>query len=141
MLTATKIEEIMTKNVFTIGLDDTVHNADELMKRENLRFLPVLDGKKLIGLITERTIMEFTLRKLYDFDDEFGEEGHNKITDFRTIMVKDVIFIYPEDSVRKAVEKMAKKKVDCLPVVDWENNLVGIVTSTDIYLYILNKIF
>lgn len=141
MLTATKIEEIMTKNVFSIGLDDTVHNADELMKSEKLRFLPVLDGKKLIGLITERTIMEFTLRKLYDFDDEFGEEGHNKITDFRTIMEKNVIVIYPEDSVRKAVEKMAKKKVDCLPVVDWKNNLVGIVTSTDIYLFMLNKIF
>ncbi len=140
MLTATKIEEIMTKNVFTVDIEDTVHKADEIMKREKIKHLPVLDKKKLIGMITERTIMEYSLRKLYDYNDEYGEEGHDKITDFRNVMAKNVKIIYPEDSVRKAVQTMAKKEIDCIPVVDWKNNLVGIVTSRDVFLFILNKI-
>ena len=140
MLTATKIEEIMTKNVFTVDIEDTVHKADKIMKREKIKYLPVLDKKKLIGMITERTLMEYSLRKLYDYDDEYGEEGHNKITDFRNVMSKNVKIIYPEDSVRKAVQTMAKKEIECIPVVDWKNNLVGIVTSRDIFLFILNKI-
>jgi CBS domain-containing protein len=140
MIQATKIEEIMTKNVFSVNLDDTVHKADEIMRNEKVRNLPVLQEKKFIGLITERTLMEYTLRNLYDFDDEYGEDGYNKISDFRNIMKKNVQIIYPEDSVRKAIEKMSKKKVDCLPVVDWKHNLVGIVTSTDIFLYLLNKV-
>jgi CBS domain-containing protein len=90
-------------------------------------------------MITDRTIMEYSLKKLYDYEDEFGEEGYDKITDFRNIMVKNLYVIYPEDSVKKAIEMMAKRKINYLPVVDWKNNLVGILTSTDIFLFFLNK--
>jgi CBS domain-containing protein len=139
MLKATKIEEIMTKNVFYVSIDDTIHRADEIIKNEKVRHVPVLDGKKLVGMITDRTIMEYSLKKLYDYEDEFGEEGYDKITDFRNIMVKNLYVIYPEDSVKKAIEMMAKRKINYLPVVDWKNNLVGILTSTDIFLFFLNK--
>jgi len=137
MLIATKVEEIMTKNVFYVDLNDTIHKADELMKKEKIRHIPVLDGKKFIGMITDRTIMEYTLKKLYDYEDEFGEEGYDKITDFEHIMETNVNLIYPEDSLKKAIEIMVKKKINHLPVVDWKNNLVGIITSTDIFLYFL----
>ena len=80
--------------------------------------------------------MEYSLKQLYDYDDEFGEIGHNKITDFSEVLQRDITVIYPEDSVIKAVEIMAKKKVDCLPVVDWKKHLVGILTSTDIMLFV-----
>ena len=134
----TKVAEIMTKGVFSVGIDDTIHKADEIMRDEKVRQVPVLENKKFIGLITERSLMEYTLRQLYDYDDEYGEIGHNKITDFTQVMKRDVKIIYPEDSVKKAVENMAKYKLDCMPVVDWDKNLVGILTFVDI-LYFLNK--
>lgn len=134
----TKVADIMTKGVFSVGIDDTIHKADVIMKDEKVRQVPVLENKKFIGLITERSLMEYTLRQLYDFDDEYGEIGHNKITDFRKVMKRNIKMIYPEDSVKKAVEIMAKDKVDCLPVVDWDKNLVGILTFVDI-LFFLNK--
>ncbi len=137
MLVTTKVEEIMTKNVFYVDLQDTIHKVDELMRNEKIRHVPVLDGKKFIGIITDRTLMEYSLKKLYDYEDEFGEEGYDKITDFEHIMEKNVKVIYPEDSLKKAIEIMVKKKINHLPVVDWKNNLVGIITSTDIFLYFL----
>lgn len=140
MILYTKVEEIMTKDVFSVELDDTIHKADEIMREESVRQVPVIDENKLIGLITERTLMEYTLRQLYDFDDEFGEIGYNKINDFQDVMAKNVRIIYPEDSLHKALELMAKYKTDCLPVVDWKNNLVGIITSIDILLFFRNKL-
>ena len=118
MILYTKVEEIMTKDVFSVELDDTIHKADEIMREESVRQVPVIDENKLIGLITERTLMEYSLRQLYDFDDEFGEIGYNKINDFQDVMAKNVRIIYPEDSLHKALELMAKYKTDCLPVVD-----------------------
>ena len=140
MPSKTKVEEIMTKGVFTVQIDDTVRMADEIIHQENVRHVPVLDGKRFIGLITERTLMEYTLRQLYDFEDDIEDIGRNRIIDFQQVMSKDVYVIYPEDSVKKAVEIMAKRKIDCLPVVDWENNLVGIITSVDILLFFNNKL-
>ena len=140
MPSKTKISEIMTKEVFTVDLEDTIHKADEIMREEKVRHVPVLEGTVFVGLITERSLMEFTLRQLYDFEDEFGELGHNKIVDFQNIMTKNVRIIYPEDSVNKAVELMAKYKIDCLPVVDWENNLVGILTFVDVLLFFNMKL-
>ncbi len=130
------IGELMTKDVFTVTLEDTVRKADLLMREENIRHLPVVENNKLIGLITERTIMEYTLRRLYDFEDNLDEMALNTIGDFREIMLKNVKVIFPEDSLLKAVELMTKYKIDCLPVVDWQNNLVGIITSYDVLLYI-----
>ncbi len=132
----TKIEEIMTKGVFSVDIEATIHSADEIIKNEGVRHVPVIESGKLVGLITERTLMEYSLKQLYDYDDEFGEIGHNKITDFSEVLQRDITVIYPEDSVIKAVEIMAKKKVDCLPVVDWKKHLVGILTSTDIMLFV-----
>lgn len=131
----TTIEKIMTRGVFTVTLDNTVFEADRLMKDEKIRHLPVVDEKKFIGLITERTIMEYTLRQLYEFDESYGETGQNRIGDYREIMTRDVRIIYPEDSVMKACELMAKYKIDCLPVVDWQHNLMGILTSIDLLLF------
>lgn len=136
----TKVEEIMTKGVFTVSLYDTVNDADRIMRDEKVRQVPVLDGSRFIGLITERTINEYTLRQIYDFDDNIEDSGKNKIFDFQQVMAKDVHLIYPEDSVKKAVEIMVKKKIDCLPVVDWENNLMGILTIYDILLFLNRKL-
>ena len=135
-----KVEEIMTKEVFTVDIEDTVHKADELMRDEKVKHIPVLEDGKFIGMITERSLMEYTLKRLYDFEDEFGEQGHNKIIDFQHVMTSNLHLIYPEDSVKKAVEILIKKKLDCLPVVDWKKNLVGILTSTDVLLYFNNRL-
>lgn len=139
MLNLEKIETIMTRGVFSVDFDDSVKKADDLMKEEKIKHVPVVDGSKFIGMITERTLMEYTLRQIYEYDDTFGEIGYNKISEFENVMARDVHVIYPEDSIAKAIEIMTKKRVDYLPVVDWDKNLVGIVTAMDILMFIKNK--
>ncbi|MDT3741141.1 MAG: CBS domain-containing protein [Candidatus Kapabacteria bacterium] len=130
-----KVSEIMTSNVFHVSIDDTVHDAELIMKDENVKHIPVLEGRKIVGMICDDKIREYTLRNIYESDQNFGEIGFNKITDFEKIMKEVNHVVYPEDSIAKAVKLFAKYKLDCLPVVDWEMNLVGLVTHTDILLY------
>lgn len=133
-----KVSEIMTTNVFTVDIEDTVYDAEQLMKTENVRHIPVLEGRKVVGILGADKIREYQLRNIYEGDQNFGDEAHNKIIDFEKIMNDVTHVVYPEDSVSKAVKMFAKYKLDCLPVVDWEMNLVGIITNTDLLLHFHN---
>lgn len=133
-----KVSEIMTTNVFTVGIDDTVFDAEQIMKNEKVRHIPVLEGRKIVGMICDDRIREYSLRQIYDREQNFGDIGFNKITDFEKIMHEVSYVIYPEDSISKAVKMFVKHKIDCLPVVDWEMNLVGIITNTDLLLFFHN---
>lgn len=135
---STQITEIMQKDVFSVDIEDTIRKADELMRSENIRHIPVTDSNKFIGLITDRSLMEYNLRQLYDYDEKLEESGLNKISEFQDVLSKNINVIYPEDSIQKAIEIMAKKKTDCLPVVDWDGNLKGIVTYIDVLLFFKN---
>lgn len=132
----TKIADIMTKDAFYVEIEDTIHHADEIMKNEKIKQVPVVENGIYAGLITERTLREYSLRELYEFDDAYGEQGYNKITDFQNIIHRQDHVVYPEDSVAKAIKLMAKYHLDCLPVVDWNKKLVGIVSSSDLMLFI-----
>ncbi len=136
MLKQTKVSEIMSQNLFTIEITDTLRHADEIMKRENVRYVPVLEGSKYIGLITNHRIMEYTLRHLYDFNEDVNEFVETQILDFENIIEKNLHLLYPEDSIQKVLELFAKYRYEVLPVVDWDKNLVGIVSTTDILLFI-----
>ena len=110
------------------------------MHKEHVRHIPVLEENRFIGLISDRTLANYTLRQLYDFDENTESAADNKISEFEELMERNVRVVYPEDSVRKAIEIMAKTKADCLPVVDWKNNLIGILTSTDVLLFLHKKL-
>ena len=135
MPNVTKVVEIMTKSPFYVDVEDTVRKADDMMKDEKVNQLPVLEGTKIVGMLTDRKLMEYTLRDIYDSGQTYGEAGFNKIIDYEQIMVPITNVLYPEDSIAKAVKLMAKYKMDCVPVVDWEMNLLGILTFTDVLLY------
>jgi len=58
----------------------------------------------------------------------------------KDIMIKDIVYTYPDEGVVKAFETLLKYKVSCLPVVDGDKKLIGIITTTDIgYNLILDK--
>jgi CBS domain-containing protein len=133
----TQISEIMSRSFFSVQLDDTLKKADDIIKEEKVRFLPVLDGKKFLGLITERKLLEYACRKIYDPE---SDAGFNSIGDYEHIMEEVSHVIYKEDTIFKAVELFSKYKIDSLPVVDWDYNLEGMLTTHDILLYFRKKL-
>ena len=116
-----KIREI-TKNVKTISPEDTVKEAASVMSRHNIGSLVVVNSKKkVVGIVTERDIIEKVNAR-----DRLASRV--RIED---IMTPKVITINADALIDDAVYLMVKHRIKKLPVLD-NNELVGIVTSTDI---------
>lgn len=125
------VDQYMTVNPVTVGPDTILHKALELLQTHRIRHLPVVDGKRLVGIISDRD-----LRPLLPSFISAPEEGER----FRTrgkqvrvseIMIRQVISVTPETQTHKAARLMVEHRIGCLPVLRG-STLVGIVTTIDL---------
>lgn len=116
-----KIKEIMTKSIATVNKEDNVQHAAQLMKNFNVGSIPVCDGEKVIGIITDRDI---TLRSF--------SNGTNVAKQcVRDVMTSNPVLGNPEMDVSEASRIMSERQIRRLPVVE-NDNLIGIVSLGDI---------
>jgi len=116
-----KIEKIMIKDVITLQPDSSAHEAVKLMNENRIGCLLVVYSDKIVGILTERDMLERVLEKCKD----------PKETKVSEIMTKQVIVGKPEMQLVEATRLMFENKVKKLPIVEG-NRLVGLVTLTDI---------
>ena len=115
-----KIKEIM-RPVRTIEKNSTVREAAKIMAKNRIGSLIVVEGKKIIGIMTERDILT-----------KITAEGKSSERIYvKDIMTAKVLTVAPDKFIDDAVHIMILNNIKKLPVVDG-NELVGIVTSTDI---------
>jgi CBS domain-containing membrane protein len=130
------VKEIMTKDVSTLGRNDTLDVADDMMTLERIRHLPVLDEGRVVGVVSQRDLFRSALAVALGY----GENAQKRL--LRTLRVKEVmsepaIRISPEATAKEATRLMLEHKIGCLPVVEG-HTLVGIVTETDILRYVVS---
>jgi len=116
-----KVEEAMSKNVVTLQQDVSAYDAVKLMNENRIGCLVVLQYGQVVGIITERDMLERVLEKC----------KNPKETNITEIMTKRVIVGKPDMQVAEAAKLMFEKKVKKLPIVEG-NRLVGLVTLTDL---------
>ncbi len=127
----TSVREVMTTAVKTLGRNDQLSIADDVMHAERIRHLPVLDeGGQLCGIVSQRDMFRGALAAVLGY----GKVAQHKL--LATLVVKevmstDVITIAPEATIGEAVAVMLERKIGCLPVLD-DGRLVGILTETDL---------
>lgn len=131
-----KVEEIMSKDLFVVNWNDTLKKAYDYIKKEHIRHVPVVEYGKFVGMIEENRLNEYLTKKIYDPDEELEEAEAATISDFDYLVRRNTPILYPEDSILKALELFLKKKGECFPVVDQENNLIGVVSYIDLLLYL-----
>ncbi len=115
------VKDIMNTDVKTIKPDESVQKAAEIMKEFRIGSLIVITGTKLVGIVTERDILNGVVA-----EDKVPSEV--KVED---VMTRKVIMVSPEMGIEEAVDLMMEKKIKKLPVVS-SDKLIGIVTVTDI---------
>jgi len=134
-----KVREIMNSPVITINSDDSVARARWLMTNNNISKLPVLEEKKLVGIITTRDIVD----KLYS---EGGKKKSSIMTEEERLMALPVreIMNYPvittdgNQDVRRAIETLLKRKISGMPVVEGDL-VVGMFSGIDVVNLIAKK--
>ena len=130
-----KVKEVMVKEVATLDVNDELSLANDIMRLGRIRHLPVVDGTRLAGIISERDLFRSSLAQALGYGGQASRDLMKTLR-IKDIMVKEVTTISPEAGVCEAVKIMMDKKIGCLPVVE-NDRLVGLITETDILLQYL----
>ena len=117
-----KIREMMTKETRSVSPDTPVIEVAGLMRLHDIGVVPVLDGQKVVGMLTDRDIV---IQVVADGDDP-------RTTTVGEVMSNGSISVFDDQDVDEAVELMQKYQVRRLPVLDRASKLVGIVSLGDI---------
>lgn len=117
----TTVAEIMSKDTKLIGPTDTIQRAAQLMKETDCGILPVQDGDRLAGMITDRDI---AIRCI--------AAGRGPDTKVSEAMSEEVLYCYDGDDITDVCQNMAENQVRRLPVMNQDKRLVGIVSLSDL---------
>ena len=120
--TDARIRDVMTRKPRVIQPDATVADAATLMRRLDVGALPVCDGSRLIGMVTDRDI---TTRATAEGLDPF-------LTSVRDVMSPGVAWANEDDLVEEAARIMREHRIRRLPIVDERHSLVGVVSLGDL---------
>ena len=118
----TKVREVMTNNPRCVTPETPVSEAARLMKSEDVGSLPILEGEKVTGVITDRDIV---IRAV-------AEEKDPRGMTVREVASRELVTIRPDEDLSEALKLMASYQVRRLPVVDEDNTLVGVLAQADI---------
>ena len=124
-----KLIDVMSQNPITVTASETIGQADEIMSEHRFRQLPVVDGNKLLGIITDRDIRSFLSGSLYSTTEAREKALQTKIAD---VMTTEPLTLAPDDELPAAVELLIDEKIGGIPIVDEVEGLVGIVTYVDV---------
>lgn len=127
-----KVKHYMTKNVVTVSPDVKVTDAVDLMETNDFHRLPVVSDGKFVGLITEEIIAsnspsQVSSLSIYEMNYIFDKML------VKDLMRKEVTTINEEILVEEAALLMSEKDITVLPVLNTQNEVIGIITHKDIF--------
>jgi len=115
------VDELMTRKLVTLKEDADLNRIDDLLKLHHIRHLPIVRDGRLVGLVTHRDLLRAQAHK---------SPGHSVTAS--EVMTREVETLSPDTSVRHAIHRLVDGKFGCMPVVDAQGALVGILTETDL---------
>jgi CBS domain-containing protein len=117
----TKIEKIMSSNVVSLDIAKTASHAADLMTEKRVGSVLVTKNSKAFGIVTERDLVR----------------RYSRNTLLENLASQPLITVEPTTTIEKAVEIMLKNKIRKLPIIDANKAVVGIVTVTDLAMFLL----
>jgi len=118
----TKVREVMTDSPRCITPETLVSEAARLMKSEDVGSLPILEGERLTGIVTDRDIVLQAV----------AEEKDPRGMPVREVASRDLVTVGQDEDLSEALKRMASHQIRRIPVVDEDDRLVGIVTQADV---------
>ena len=117
-----RVEELMTRHVATCHADSTLADAARIMWEHDCGAVPVVDGERLVGIVTDRDTLMAAFTRGRRLDEVAVDAA----------MARDVRTCQPRDHLQSAERVMREAKVHRLPVVDYGGRLVGILALADL---------
>lgn len=131
----TQVCHWMAKDVISADPHTRLHDALRLMNKNQFRSLPVMEDGRLVGIVTKRDLLRAdTTTVMKDVWDQYRIVGNLPLAN---IMTREVITILPEADMIQAAASLLENKITCLPVLDAADHMVGILTSSDIFRFMI----
>jgi len=121
-----ELREIMTRNPEVVSGDASLQEAATKMKNLDVGLMPICDGDRLQGMLTDRDI---TIRATADGRDP----NKTKVTE---VMSTDVAYCFEDQDVAEAVSLMEARQIRRLPILNKDKHLVGVVSLGDIAVHV-----
>jgi CBS domain-containing protein len=131
---------IMTKNVHTAQLNDSLVEVYELMRKHHVRHVPIVHGKQLVGIISKTDLNRLTFSGIFAGEEDADEAVFDMLSVGQVMSHKPRV-VESSDTIKYVAEILSTEEFHALPVVDAkdESKLVGIVTTTDVIKYMLEQ--
>src|SRR5262245_41689714 len=124
-----QVKAMMQKQLITATPDMPLADVQRLMRDNRIRHVPVVSGKRLVGMITDRDLRQASPSPATTLTR--GEIAYQMAAiPIKTCMTTDVVWISPDITMVDAARVLVQRTIDCLPVVD-NGVLVGVVTAID----------
>jgi CBS domain-containing membrane protein len=130
-MTINIVAQLMTPDPLCVTRDASLKDAHELMRSKNIRHIPVIDAKgELVGMLTQKVMVTKVMALMAQFGVTALErkEKQQLVAD---LMVTDFAAVTPEQQLKDVAEFFVSNRHGCLPVVDANNKIKGILTSSD----------
>lgn len=131
------VSQIMATDVVTLNQKNSLYDAERLFRTHNIRHLPVVDGKKLVGVLSYSDLLKISYADVTEGDDiveSIVYDSHSIIQ----VMAKIPTTVTPDTTIKEVVEVLSKHSFHSLPITE-NGELVGIVTTTDLLKYFLEQ--
>lgn len=125
-----KVEELMSKEVKTVGRNDELSLADDVMTMGRVRHLPVVEDGRLMGILTQRDLFHAALSTAMGFGQKAQKDFLGAVV-VKEVMTDEVVTIGPREDARQAARVMLERKIGCLPVVEG-GRLLGLLSESDV---------
>ena len=132
------VSQIASTALITIQVGQKLSEARKLMQVNQIHHVPVVNGNKLVGLLSAVDLATLSLTS-FGSDEQANDMLLDNQFSVEDVMSKNMVTIKPTTSVREAAEMLAEGHFHSLPIVGKEGDLQGLVTSTDLIRYLLSQ--
>lgn len=125
------VADLMTSDPFAVSAENTLHDAHNLMKEKNVRHIPVINNNgELQGMLTQKIMIAQVMNIMANYSSN-ALERKEKQTKVQAIMATDFATVLATQPLHDVARFFVDNRHGCMPVINEQNKLVGILTSSD----------
>lgn len=132
------VSKIMSTNVISLKLSDSLYEAERLFKENKIRHIPVVENKNVIGIVSLTDLLRVSFVDAYGPDEGVVDTTVYSMLNIEQIMAKNPVHVESKKTIKDVAEILSTNEFHALPVVD-NHELMGIVTTTDLLKYLLDQ--
>lgn len=133
----TPVSTIMTTNLIKLNVSDDLSKAENLFKEKQIRHIPVMKGNKIVGMLSYTDLLKISIGDKFSQAEELVDVTIYDVFSIEKVMTTDLVLISPNTTIEEAANILAHREFYALPVIE-KDNLVGILTTTDLIRYLVD---